>query len=296
MLQLSGLHLLLTYQCTYECEHCFVWGSPWQSGVMKLADIQHILHEASRVPSVQWIYFEGGEPTLFQPLLVAGVCLAHAAGYHVGIVTNAFWATSREDALLWLQPLRGMVEDLSISSDCYHGDEQTATRARIAALAAKDCSLPVGTISIAPPSLSTNSSSEELSPLMYRGRAAQNLAPQAVKKPWNTFTACPYEDLQQPGRVHVDPFGHLHICQGISIGNLFSQPLIEICENFTPESHPIVGPLLENGPCGLVETYHLPHEESYADACHLCDEARHQLRPRFPQILTPDQMYAVTSA
>ena len=33
-MKLSGLHLLLTCQCTFECDHCFVWGSPWQSGVM----------------------------------------------------------------------------------------------------------------------------------------------------------------------------------------------------------------------------------------------------------------------
>jgi hypothetical protein len=35
------------------------------------------------------------------------------------------------------------------------------------------------------------------------------------------------------------------------------------------------------------------HEESYADACHLCYQARCALRARFPEILTPDQMYGV---
>ena len=27
-MKLSGLHFLLTYRCVYECDHCFVWGSP----------------------------------------------------------------------------------------------------------------------------------------------------------------------------------------------------------------------------------------------------------------------------
>ncbi|MFQ6004291.1 MAG: hypothetical protein ACE5OQ_02215, partial [Woeseia sp.] len=36
---LSGLHLLLTYACNYQCDHCFVWGGPWQSGTMTLATI-----------------------------------------------------------------------------------------------------------------------------------------------------------------------------------------------------------------------------------------------------------------
>ena len=31
-MKLTGLHLLLTYQCVLECDHCFVWGSPWQKG------------------------------------------------------------------------------------------------------------------------------------------------------------------------------------------------------------------------------------------------------------------------
>ena len=28
MSQFSGLHLLLTYQCPFECDHCFVWETP----------------------------------------------------------------------------------------------------------------------------------------------------------------------------------------------------------------------------------------------------------------------------
>jgi hypothetical protein len=126
---------------------------------------------------------------------------------------------------------------------------------------------------------------------MYRGRAAETLAPEARQQPWDQFTACPHEDLREPGRLHVDPFGHLHICQGISVGNLFQRPLKEICETYDPDSHPITGPLLAGGPAELVRRYGLPHQEGYADACHLCYESRRALRERFPEILVPDQMY-----
>ena len=61
--------------------------------------------------------------------------------------------------------------------------------------------------------------------------------------------------------------------------------------DYDPQVHPIVGPLLAGGPAALVERYELPHEPRYADACHLCDHARRQLRPRFPELLTPDAMY-----
>jgi hypothetical protein len=112
-------------------------------------------------------------------------------------------------------------------------------------------------------------------------------------QPWRQFTECPYEDLREPGRVHLDPFGNVHICQGILIGNILRTPLKQICETYDPASHPITGPLLEGGPAGLVRRYDLGHEDGYADACHLCDEARRALRARFPEILQPDQVYGV---
>jgi hypothetical protein len=128
---------------------------------------------------------------------------------------------------------------------------------------------------------------------MFRGRAAANLASRVQGHPWNSFTRCAHEDLVDPGRVHLDPLGNLHICQGIIIGNLFQQRLKDICESYRPEQHPICGPLLEGGPVALVEEYNLPHAGAYADACHLCYEARLALRPRFADVLAPDQMYGV---
>ena len=71
---------------------------------------------------------------------------------------------------------------------------------------------------------------------------------------------CPHEDLREPGRVHLDPLGNVHICQGVVIGNLFETPLKEICENYDADAHPICGPLLAGGPAALVTEYNLPHE------------------------------------
>jgi hypothetical protein len=83
----------------------------------------------------------------------------------------------------------------------------------------------------------------------------------------------------------------VHICQGISLGNVFETPLKDLCESYDAEAHPICGPLLAGGPVALVSEYAVPHEDAYADACHLCYEARRRLRERFPEILKPDQMY-----
>jgi hypothetical protein len=292
-MRLEGLHLLLTYQCTFECDHCFVWGSPWQSGVMTLGRIEEILRQGAELGTVEWIYYEGGEPFLYYPVLLEGVRRAVETGFRVGIVSNAYWATSERDALEWLRPLAGRIQDLSISSDLYHSSEETDRRARDAIAAAEALDIPIGTIRIAQPEAASSAGQlpAEESALMYRGRAAERLAARAPLRPWEQFTECPYEDLREPGRVHIDPLGNVQVCQGLSLGNLLHTPLREICDSYRPGAHPVTGPLIAGGPAELVARYGLPHAERYADACHLCDSARRSLRPRFPDELSPDQAY-----
>ena len=293
---LSGLHLLLTYQCTFECDHCFVWGGPWQTGTMTLDTVEHILDEAEELGTIEWIYFEGGEAFLFYAILKTGVLRAKQRGFKVGIVTNAYWANSESDALEWLRPLAGSLDDLSISSDGYHGSGDSYMNAEIARTTARQLDIPVDFISIAEPEASGVSGAAGTIPagesaVLYRGRAAELLASRVPSIPWQQLTVCPWEDLRHPGRVHVDPFGHLHVCQGISIGNLLERPLTEILAAFHPDEHPITGPLLDGGPAEMVRRYELAHEDGYADHCHLCYASRRVLRSQFPDELTPDQMY-----
>ncbi len=297
-MKLTGLHLLLTSQCNYECDHCFVWGSPWQKGVMTLEAIQRILSQGKQSKSVRSIYFEGGEPFLYYATLLAGVKLAAEMGFEIGIVSNAYWATSLADARQALKPFAGLLADLSVSSDLYHTGEDSAILSQYAAQAAGELGIPVGKICVAQPEAVDAAQTRGQLPLgegavMYRGRAADVLVARAGLHPWRRFDKCPHEDLREPGRVHIDPFGNLHVCQGIVVGNLFHQELDEICRTYDPDAHPIAGPLLSGGPAGLVERYALPAADGYADACHLCYAARLQLRPRFPAILAPDGMYGV---
>jgi hypothetical protein len=68
-------------------------------------------------------------------------------------------------------------------------------------------------------------------------------------------------------------------------------PLQKSLRNTILTLTPILEPLIRGGPVALVEKFNLPHGEVYADACHLCYEARQMLRSKHPEILTPDQMY-----
>jgi organic radical activating enzyme len=293
-MKLSGLHILLTYQCNYKCDHCFVWGSPNQRGTLTLRQIEEILHQAKDA-GVTSIYFEGGEPFLYYAVLNKAVHLAADMGFSVGIVSNGYWANSVVDATEWLRPFVGRVSDLSVSSDLYHCDECLGELPQNAVVAAKLLGIPTGVISVAQPAEEAKESHGQLeaegSGVMYRGRAAETLASRAVRHPWEGFDSCPHEDLREPGRIHLDPLGNLHICQGLLIGNLFEKPLKQICEEYDPDSHPICGLLLHGGPAALVSEYNLPHASAYADACHLCYNARANLRLRFPDHLGPDQMY-----
>ena len=294
-MKLSGLHILLTYQCTFECDHCFVWGSPRQRGVLSLEQIEAVLDQAKEA-GVESIYFEGGEPFLYYAILVKGVQKAVEMGFSVGIVSNAYWATSIRDAMEWLQPFAGRLSGLTVSSDLFHCEQPLGEGPQNALAAAKWAGIPTGMISIAQPAeqaQQTHGQIEDQGAVMFRGRAAANLAPRVEHHPWDTFTECAHEDLLEPGRVHLDPLGNLHICQGIVIGNVFQQRLKDICAKYDADQHPICGPLHQGGPVALVEEFNLPHAPAYADACHLCYEARLAMRELFPEILAPDQMYGV---
>ncbi|NOH02490.1 MAG: radical SAM protein [Chloroflexi bacterium] len=294
-MKLTGLHILLTYQCTYECDHCFVWGSPWQTGTLTYGQIEQVLGQAKEA-GVASIYFEGGEPFLYYAVLVKAVHKAAEMGFSVGIVTNAYWANTADDAEEWLKPFAGRLADLTISSDLFHNDELMSRNARNVDEAARRLNIPLGIISVCQPeetdaALSHGTIESGGSAVMYRGRAVEKLVSRAASHPWEEFDSCPHEDLREPGRVHLDPLGNLHICQGLVIGNLFEKPLKQICDEYDADVHPICGLLLVGGPAALVTEYNLEHASHYADACHLCYEARTTLRARFPAILAPDQMY-----
>jgi hypothetical protein len=301
MVKLIGVHLLLTYECNFECDHCFVWGSPRQQGTLSPEQICEVLAQSARLGTVEWIYFEGGEPFLYRAELVEAVQRAHRMGFRVGIVSNAFWATTPAEATACLEPLAGRVEDLSISSDLYHADDSPSPETRNAREAAMNLGIPVGFISIDRPEVADATAVIGQIPagesgVMHRGRAAAKLSRCFAKTPWHRFTTCPFENLREPERIHVDPLGNVHICQGISLGNAFRSSLEQICADYVPDEHPITGPLLAGGPAALVRQFEIPHDAYYADACHLCYEARRSLRDRFPEILAPGQVYGELDA
>ena len=298
---LTGIHFLLTYSCNFECDHCFVYSSPRAEGTFTLEQIRRVLAESVKTGTVEWVYFEGGEPFLFYPLMVEGLRIAGDRGLKTGVVSNAYWAISDEDAELWLRPFCELgVSDVSVSDDAFHYPDEKYTPAKRAVAAAKRLGLPVGSICIEEPTveMGADEQQEKGAPVIgggakFRGRAVEKLIEGLPRRRWEELTECPYEDLRNPGRVHVDPYGHVHLCQGLSMGNMWETPLSELVSNYDADSHPICGPLLRGGPALLAREYHVEHDDEYVDECHFCYLLRLALIDRFPQFLAPRQIYGL---
>ncbi|MBN1381679.1 MAG: hypothetical protein JXA41_08395 [Deltaproteobacteria bacterium] len=296
---LTGIHFLLTYKCLLECDHCFLYSGPHAQGTMTLHQIRRVLEEAQKIKTVEWIYIEGGEAFLFYPLMLEGTKIARTMGFKVGIVTNAYWAVSEEDAELWLRPLKEAgIDLLSISDDSFHYGEEENRPPQLALAAARKLEIPTSILTIRKPFVETlpGEGQDKGKPVigggaMFKGRAVEKLIAGLPRRPWRELVTCPHENLQTPSRVHVDPYGHVHICQGLSMGNLWERPLSLLASEYDPDAHPICGPLLRGGPALLAEQYHVDHEEEYIDECHFCYLVRHNLVDTFPKVLAPRQVY-----
>ncbi len=285
---LTGIHFLTTYTCNFECDHCFCHCGPRSRGTFTIAQIRSLLDEAVAIGTIEKVFFEGGEPLLYYPLVLAGIDLARRRGLDSSIVTNGYWATSVEDAELWLRPLRDRgVTSISVTDDSLHYGDQAGVHAERITDAGRKIGVEVRAMA-AEPTVGGG--------VMFRGRAADKLAQGLPTRPADELVTCPHEKLAEPGRVHVDCYGHVHLCQGLAMGNCWTQPLSQLLRDYEPEAHPVVGPLLRGGPAQLAREYEVALEGEYVDECHLCYRVRLALLGRFGQYLAPPQVYGLEQA
>jgi hypothetical protein len=315
--RLEGIHFLVTYRCTYSCDHCFVWGSPDADGTMTLARLTSVIDQAAEL-GVSDVYFEGGEPTLAYPVVLAAAKHARERGLDAGVVSNCFWATSLEDAKVWLAPFAELgIADLSLSSYAYFVEDADEAHLRNAVLAARELGIPSSVLQVGAPAVIgvPGACSGDVGEIMCKGRAAVALAPARATRPPETLVTCPFEDFTDPGRAHVGPDGELQVCQGISAGNVFAggdgppapealaaplaDGLARVLGAYDPHARPVIRDILAGGPWALARAAgHTPERSHYADECHLCYEIRAALRAagRHPEVLAPGQCYAENEA
>lgn len=279
---LTGIHFLLTYSCTNECDHCFLYCSPASRGTFTRAQLGRAFDEIERIGTIETVYFEGGEAFLYYPLLLEGLRMAARRGLRSGIVTNAYWATSLEDAEMWLEPIRQIgIADLSISDDAFHRSEEEGSPPKLALAAARKLGMPCDSICIQP------------GKVLFKGRAAAKLTQGLPRRRCEELTSCPHEDLEAPSRVHLDCFGNVHVCQGLSMGNMWETPLEELVRDYDPRRHPVIGPLVAGGPAALAREHGLKTPDEFVDECHYCYDVRRTLLGRLSGCLGPRQVYGL---
>lgn len=296
---LTNIHVLLTYICPLQCDHCFIYASPRASGKLTPTQVTHLLEQISSIKTIEWVYFEGGEPFLVYPLLLSSVKRAKRLDFKVGIISNGYFGRSEEAAMRYLKPLIALgLDRIYISSDQFHYKKTVNSPARKVIEASIKLGLPTTRIRIGEPQsseqdpfLNNDLFLDETRPLMMVGRAAEKIQLNPSNNDWRSFTFCPLKDLEDPESIYIDPFGNAQFCQGITLGNVWSSPIYDLMDQIDFASHPIYGPIRRNGPKGLIEEYNLAPLAEYQDACHLCYATRRQLVNRFPEYLSPPQVY-----
>ena len=295
---ITGLHIILTYTCLYACDHCFLYCGPQRSGAFTLRQLSHLIKSAREVGDIRSISFEGGEPFLYYGLLCEAIRQVTASGFETAVETNCYWATGVEDAKLWLRPLqKAGLKTIEPGDDLFHsGDAKDQTPGQVAARAAGELGMTVNTICIERPSLAPQRGQANGKPVYaggpkLRGRAVDTLVKNLPTRPWQELRKCKMENLKNPGRVHIDPFGNVLVCQGLSIGNYLDTSLAGVLRCYDPEKHPVCGPLAHGGPAALAKQYGLSHADRYVDECHFCSDLCKSLADRFPEYITLRDTY-----
>jgi len=277
---LTGVHFLITYGCTAECDHCFLWGSPNRDSGMTRDQVDRLLDEVASLQTVTSVCAEGGESFARYDVLRHFVGAASGRGLTASALTNASWVRSRGQARERLAELMDAgLKSLGVSTDEWHR--------KMVPLERVDTLLEV----CAQVGLKASRMETTISGVMFRGRAAERLAGLVPGRSASEFTACPHEKLAAPSRVHLDCYGRLHLCQGLCVG---PGSIGDACMEYDPTIHPIVRLLLNGGPyalAGFAAERGFALQPEYVDACHLCYRAREFLRPGFPSLLGPAEMY-----
>jgi pyruvate-formate lyase-activating enzyme len=266
----TKLHILLTYNCSLRCKHCYVFSSQRAAGKISLSQISYILNEGLDLPNINGIIFGGGEPFTQYPLLLKAVQRARQRGYSVGVATNGYFARTVETGIRFLRPLAEMgVKELRVSNDYMHYLSPNKSPAKKALAAAKTLGLATTLVQVNLPGNGNLTgmgehwaTKVESRRLRFAGRAAESLTQDLPLSDWSQFNDCPRDDLRHPDQVYIDAYGYVQI-----------------------------GVMHIEGPAGLIRKNGLQSSLEYVEACHCCYMTRRTLIDQYPDLLGPCHVY-----
>ena len=290
--------LLLTERCDIACAHCWLGQSP-NGADMPLDEAWGYIDQASRIPSVEWISFTGGEPFLLPGLLNELVGYASAKGLRTECVTNCSWADTPEKTEESLKTLKGAGLDIvNISADDFHQEFVPFENVRNCFEAVKRLGLKTVIMSAAQAggTFSLEEIINRLGPedigTLGEAKSAEGLSAIAVETgfiPIGRASKLPRDkwligesQTEGPCRlvlrdIGIDPRGDLLACCSAAslldrgrLGSLVGTRIQQRLED-TGEQ-PLFKILSEQGPSSLADSLGIPWRDEFVSRCHLCHE------------------------
>ncbi|HUU23910.1 MAG TPA: radical SAM protein [Phycisphaerae bacterium] len=319
--ELKVAAILFTYRCTISCRHClFACGGDRPDVVMspdRCADYLGQLHELGRV-----VHIAGGEPMLYWDVLAAALELAGRRNLSPHFIeTNCSFATGEavvRERFGFFK--RHGVFGVLLSCDPYHQQ-----------FVPPECFLLARRVAVeifgAENVWASNASDEKVreyaaiaadearlaehvrgSPPMFTGRACTELARFVDPFPIDQVPRmrgwtgqeqprhCPAEfDAAGIWEIHIDPYDNIQTNCGVILGRADRTPVGELMSKGLQNANLVAGILSREGPCGLAEFARRRHgfdvPERVRQKCELCYLTRRFLRPHYPQILGPAEIY-----
>ncbi|HEY5724057.1 MAG TPA: radical SAM protein [Allosphingosinicella sp.] len=282
------LGILLTGKCNLVCRHCCNESHPKNQSVVQIQEIRRLIDEAKSIRSIREIGFSGGEPFLFESLLLDAVAYARESGFGSSITTNGYWGrSSRGPRLLAALKNQGL-SGLAISTSVFHRefvDIGTVAAAAEAGLAAR---LDVVINVVESADLNEEVVRAELGkladrlrfvvmPLLPTGRAASEIASDQYQ---SAFSRPLGNCARHFRKLAVDVAGNVYPCcspggftPALRIGGIDDKSLAEIVRD--RGINPLISILDSVGPAFFLPFVRaagadadLP--DSFVDQCHLC--------------------------
>ncbi|HUT35360.1 MAG TPA: radical SAM protein [Planctomycetota bacterium] len=313
--------LLYTYRCTIACRHC-CFGCAGERPPVRMTTEQSVyhlrqLHELGRV-----IHIAGGEAMLFWDDLLAALEAAVAEGVQPHFIeSNASFAT--DDALVrgrYAALQANGVVGMLLSADPYHQAFVPPERFLRARRLAREMFGPQNV-------WTTNAPDEAVvefaaiardearlrefvcaHPPVLVGTAHRNLRRFLDDRPLDQLPPgrawrVPHND---PGcevefaretiwELHIDPYDNIQTNCGVILGNARETRLLDLLER-GPENANFISKLVaDEGPLGLADFARREHgfivPDRAVSKCDLCYTTRTFLRPHYPHILGPAEVY-----
>jgi len=313
--------LLYTYRCTIACRHC-CFGCAGERPPVHMSTEQAVfhlrqLHELGRV-----IHIAGGEAMMFWDDLLAALRAACAQGVQPHFIeSNASFATDDEFVRERYAALRANgVMGILLSADPYHQafvpPERFIRARRIAretfgtqnvwttdapdeaigdfAAIARDEGRLRDHVRAHPPVL-VGTAHRELRPFLD-AVPLDRLPPGRAWRLPHHDPGCRVEFARESiWELHIDPYDNIQTNCGVILGNARETRLADLLAHGPERANFISQLLADQGPLALADFARREHGFATPDRavtkCDLCYATRRFLRPHYPNILGPAEVY-----